>query len=88
MTINRDQIIEKIKEERSRQINLPGSEWDMKNTPNDWVAIVSHYVTESVRFKGQSPNRKSFEDSLIKAAAVCVAALENIDIMHTRKDLL
>jgi hypothetical protein len=79
MTSRRDEIVERIREERVRQFNLPGSEFDARNTPNDWAAIASHYLNENVRRGGNFPDKAAFEASLIKAAAVIIAALEHSD---------
>jgi hypothetical protein len=81
MPVDRPSIVAAIIEERERQFNLPGSEWDMKNAPNDYVAIASHYLGETVRRGGNLPLDEEFRDSLIKAAAVIVAALEQTDRM-------
>lgn len=83
----RYQLMERIINERERQINLPGSEWDIKNTPNDWIAIASHYLAEETRRNSVIPNKNNFEDSLIKAGAVILAALEHVDIMEERKTI-
>lgn len=80
----RDDIVARILEERARQFNLPGSEWDATNLPNDWVAIVTHYVAEEVRRGTILPNKTDFEDNLIKAAAVIIAALEHLDTMDNK----
>lgn len=80
-------LIERIRQERQRQLDLPGSEWDRKNTPGEWVAIVSHYVASEVRRNGVVPERASFEDNLIKAAAVILAALEHAEVMENRDQL-
>lgn len=80
-------LLERIRAERQRQADLPGSEWDVKNTPGDWVSIVSHYVSAEVRRNGMVPEVEEFEDNLIKAAAVILAALENMDIMRSRGEL-
>lgn len=82
-----DKIIEQIRAERQRQADLPGSEWDAKNTPGDWVAIVSHYVSSEVRRNGMVPLADDFEDKLVKAAAVIIAALENLEVMKSRDEL-
>lgn len=87
LNLKNEIIINRIREERARQSDLPGSEWDAKNTPGDWVAIVSHYVSEEVRRNGMVPSREAFEDSLIKAAAVILAALEHTDLMKDRGEL-
>lgn len=88
MSDRRAEILQRIHDERIRQFNLPGSEWDMRNTPNDWVAIIGHYLNEEVRRGGFNPGKEEFEDSLIKAAATIVAALENTDAMHHLGTLL
>ena len=80
-------ILERIHAERQRQADLPGSEWDAKNTPGEWVAIVNHYVSAEVRRNGMVPEADEFQDNLIKAAAVILAALENLDIMKGRGEL-
>jgi hypothetical protein len=82
MSERRVEILRRIQEERLRQFMLPGSEWDVKNTPNDWVAIATHYLSEEVRRGGLKPSQDEFEDALIKAAAVIIAALENTDTMR------
>ena len=82
-----DKLVERIHAERQRQADLPGSEWDSKNTPGDWVAIVSHYVSSEVRRNGMVPMAEDFEDKLVKAAAVILAALENLEVMKDRGEL-
>jgi hypothetical protein len=84
---NRKEILKLITKERDRQSDLPGSEWDTKNTPGDWVAIVSHYVSAEVRRNGQVPEAQAFEDNLVKAAAVIMATLENLATMRSRGEL-
>lgn len=82
-----DSLLEKIRAERQRQADLPGSEWDAKNTPGDWVAMISHYVSAEVRRNGIVPETEEFEDNLVKAAAVIIAALENVEVMKGRGEL-
>lgn len=84
----RADLITRIQEERDRQFNLPGSEWDARNSPNDWVAIAAHYLVAEVRRAGTIPEHAAFEESLIKAAAVILAALEHAETMRARNDLL
>lgn len=83
----RANYLDRIKSERERQFNLPGSEWDTRNSPNDFIAIATHYLNEEVRRGGSIPSLENFEDGLIKAAAVILAALENAEAMRVRKDL-
>lgn len=73
--------VERMLRERERQYNLPGIELDIRNTPNDWVAIISRYAAGEVRRGGVKPTREDFEDSLIKAGAIILAALEHCDKM-------
>ena len=82
-----EKIIEKIQQERLRQFDIPGSEWDSQNSPGDWIALISHYVSKEVRAKGVAPLTVDFEEALIKAAAVIIAALEHIPAMEDRDQL-
>lgn len=84
MSARRSDMLARIEAERVRQVNLPGSELDARNTPNDWVAIASHYLNEEVRRGGSLPDRQDYEDGLIKAAAVVLAALEHMDVMASK----
>lgn len=88
MSAHLEAIIEKVRAERQRQFNLPGSEWDAQNSPGEWVALISHYVSKEVRAKGVPPVKEDFEQALIKAAAVIIAALENLDEMQSREQLV
>lgn len=82
MSVLRAEAIQRLLDERARHLDMPGSEWDAHNTPSDWVAIASHYLNNEVRRAGLLPDRESFEGSLIKAAAVILAALEHADVME------
>ena len=64
-----------------------GNYLDLTNTPNDWVAIASHYLLQDVCRKKVVPNRAHFHDSLVKAAAVIVAALEYEQNMTSKGQL-
>ena len=75
----RQQILEDISNERDTQYNLPGSEYDQLHTINDWIAIASQYLTRPVDRKHNKSSLEDQKDSLTKAAAVIVAALEHID---------
>ena len=87
MTEKHAKFVDKIKEERNRQHNLPGSEFDVTNGPNDWVALVCKYASEGTRLHGVVPSTEEFEDSMIKAAAIILAALDHIDHMKGEKKL-
>ena len=78
----RPEILSRIEAERARQIDIAGSEMDVRNTPNEWAAIAAHYLTEEVRRGSYVPDRASFEDAFIKAAAVILAAIEYAPVMQ------
>lgn len=80
--LTRNEISLQVGNERERQYNLPGREFDMTNTPNDWVAIIGRYCFEETRRGAVKPTRANFEDSLVKAAAVIMAALQHTSIME------
>lgn len=82
-----DKILEEVKLERQRQADVAGSEYDLVNTPNDWVATAGHYLLQDVNRKKVVPNRAHFHDSLVKAAAVIVAALEYEQNMTSKGQL-
>lgn len=77
-----------IELERERQFDLPGSEWDSKNSPNDWVAKAAKYLVRNVGTGVTKPFSGEFADDLIKSAAVIIATLEHIESMKERKELL
>jgi len=70
-------ISEAIIKERQRQLDLPGSEFDLKLSPNDWVAIATQYLGRAATRKNMPMSKEDYHDSLIKAAAVILAALEH-----------
>lgn len=73
-------LITEIAEERARQVKLWGNDFDDKNTANDWVAYILNYVAVGAycgRQDKYSPER--FREHLLKAATLCVAAVEAID---------
>jgi len=85
--MDKDKIIELLSSERERQKSLPGSEYDITNSPNDWITIVTRYLSENCRRKGITPSEEEFTDSFVKAGAIIIAALEHIDFMTEQKKL-
>lgn len=79
MTTARECILGEISGERDRQFNLPGSEFDQLHSMNDWIAIAAQYLTRCADRKHTKGDRDEQRESLIKAAAVIVAAIEHID---------
>ena len=86
--MNREAIIQRILAERERQFSLPGREFDVLFTTNDWLAIIGRYVFEEVQRGAVKPSRENFEDCLVKAAAIIVAALEHCPLMEERKSFI
>ena len=91
----RDSFLHLIEAERARQSDLPGSEFDINNTVNDWIAIATHYLSEPAKRpaskqmgRGLRITQSEYEDSLVKAAAVILAALEHSDSLKKRDHLL
>lgn len=84
--MNRESILSAIREERERHSSLYGAEFDLKNGVNDWSAIASGYVLQEIRRKGVKPETASWRDSMIKAAAVLVAALEHEEHLKDQKE--
>jgi hypothetical protein len=82
-----DEVLEKIRAERLRQLELPGSELDASNSPGDWIAMVSHYAAREAMRNGLTPSAEAFEDAIIKAAAMVCAAFEHIEVMKDRGQL-
>lgn len=81
MNQKRERLLQLVEEERSRQVNLPGSEYDATRLPNDWLALAGKYLFGSAAAKNMKPSAQDFEDDLIKSAAIIIAALEHIDKM-------
>jgi hypothetical protein len=79
----REKVLAEILAERDRQFNLPGSEFDQHHSMNDWVAISAQYLTRSVDRKHTSIDQSDQRRSLIKAAAVVLAAIEHLDQKNT-----
>ena len=79
MNNKRQKILDDISVERDRQYQLPGSEYDQKHSINDWIAITAQYLGRCAHRKHLPNTVGDQRDSLIKAAAVIVAALEHLD---------
>jgi hypothetical protein len=60
---------------------MPGSERDSAKKSNDWVTCALFYLAQAGDRRGESARRVDFEDGLVKAAAVILAALEHADLM-------
>lgn len=79
MNITRQKLFDMISQERDRQYNLPGSEYDQLHSINDWIAISTQYLSRCADRKHMQHDSTDKKESLIKAAAVIVAALEHLE---------
>lgn len=78
--IDMEPIIDAILDERKRQDDLWGKEFDDINTPNDWVAYITRYVSDGAyNGKDNKFDINHFRKRLVQSAALCVAAIESID---------
>jgi hypothetical protein len=76
-----ESILAQVAQERQKQKQLWGSEYDLQHGPNDWSAIAGSYLNSEVSNKGRSPNNDQWRDAMTKAAAVIIAALEHEENM-------
>ncbi len=77
----RSAIFDEIEVERKRQDGMWGNEFDDKNTPNDWVTFITRYVSKAAEWNKVLPEDTNhpYRTEMLKAAAICVAALEAYD---------
>lgn len=73
---NKMTIFEEISLEREYQDQRWGELFDDKNTVNDWGSFVSLYLGRAVSM-GATPAEQ--RKGMLKAASLCVAALETFD---------
>lgn len=71
-----EKILAEIAEERKRQDELWGVEFDRKNTLNDWGTYIGQYTGYAAEM-GRTPEEQ--RDFMLKVAALAVAALEAFD---------
>ena len=85
----RSELLESIMKERERQVDFTGSEYDVNNTPNDWIAIAIYYLSQNTRRATMltPPSSEDYKSDLTKVAAVILAALEHLDSMKDKQDL-
>lgn len=74
--ITRDEIILKIIQERQNQIDNPNTLSDTLKTKNDWASLCAYYLFEGASRPDKHVTFDEFRESLIKAGAVILAALE------------
>lgn len=72
----RETILEMISQERDSQVNAPDSQMDHQKTKNDWTSKIGYYLFENASKPDHHQSFEEFRRSLIKTAAVILAALE------------
>ena len=71
----RQGLFAEIEVERCRQDAMWGTEFDDKNTANDWAAYINRYVAKVTEPKATPDDQR---DNMLKVAALAVAAAEAI----------
>lgn len=71
--ITRQEIFGNINAEREYQDRKWGTEFDSKNTVNDWVTYITNYLGKASTIPF---NENTFRVNMYKVAALAVAALE------------
>lgn len=87
----RNEIIKLITEERDKQLNSPVSSQDQIKTKNDWTAKIGYYLFETSSRPDKHVSFEEFRESLIKAGALILGALEtsfNHEKENEIKDIL
>lgn len=71
--------VEDVEGEAFRQLKLWGTEFDDKNTANDWVAFICNFVASGAYVGRQEKyTPEKFQKHLKKAAALCISAIVTI----------
>lgn len=69
-------IFDEIRKEREYQDSKWGTEFDDKNTINDWCAYIIIYLGKAVTMNITKEDQRKF---LVKVASIAVAAIETFD---------
>lgn len=84
MPERRQELVDRIVAERERNFMLPGSESDTLKGVNDWLMTAIFYLSQARQRGSEHPQKAEYEDDLVKACAVILAALEHSDHMVTK----
>lgn len=85
MNKKRVQALLDISSERERQTRLATGgmnmdEFDQTNTANDWIAYINAYTGRAARKVSRNyKENQGFRSNMVKAGALCVAAIEAYD---------
>lgn len=83
--VTREDIILKLTEERQKQIDNPNTLSDTLKTKNDWASLCAYYLFEGASRPDKHVSFEEFRESLIKAGAVILAALETSYALEDEK---
>lgn len=73
--MTRAEIFEVINDEREYQDKRWGTEFDYKNTMNDWISYITRYLGKA-QVLDRNAGLGEFRQNMFKVAALAVAALE------------
>lgn len=77
-------VAQELEQERSRQREMAHGgdtdEFDKSNSQNDWIAYINAYTGRAAQkvFRNERENQ-AFRENIVKAGALCVAAIESHD---------
>lgn len=74
--MNRDEIFNELKQEREYQDKKWGTEFDDKNTVNDWGTYINIYLAKATDMKATKEQQR---EAMRKVAALSLAALESFE---------
>ena len=79
-----NEVLDALRQERQRQLDLEhGGDtdaFDQLNTKNDWVAYITAYAGRAADKCARNEREgQAFHDNILKAAALCVAALQTVE---------
>ncbi len=82
-----DQILEEIRQERDRQDErYGGPDHDDNHYPGDWCLILTKYLGRAAAATIDKEPDAMFRESMIKLAAVAVAASQSFDRIKGRPE--
>jgi hypothetical protein len=77
--VGESSVMLEIAEERKRQLEKWGNDFDDANTEQDWAGFVMHYTAVGITSRlGAAPGRP-FREAMLKVATLAVAAIEAHD---------
>ena len=73
------EVLVEVANERGYQLERFGNKFDDGNKPNDWISYIAAYSGRAYSSKREGYTCKLFRESMIKTAALAVAAVEAYD---------